>query len=458
MIPKTKNEIWIDAINAFLSYQGKLTDVSIRSEFGKMLRSFSLEAEELYNAIHDALLSRSAKYSVGDDLRVYVQDFLKALDDGSYWKKATEATVIIRFFGTAETSVSGIIVQKNESTYRYESESDKTGTINDDGYVDMNYIAVSPGKDYRADVNQIQEFSTSPPEGIDSCTNLLKTTGGEDEETDDELRYRLLQFWDDLARGTKGAIESAAITVPGVRYAKMLDNYPSIGEDTLIVADSFGIISEALISATIGKVTNYQAGGRPYLTISNANIAGIFLQSYATLRDNYLIENVRPDYDTAVRKFVNVNLTFGSHLYPNNFQILVDGIWAITDIKLSLSLDPWFVPGIEVQSFVWNNEIVLSENKFELPFFYNASSRDIVLDNQQIYIGDGGEKNITLSAKAGIATLVLNVFPNFLSTSDKYDSFVFHDVTNNGINLSDKTLAVVKSIQLDQIKKSIINV
>lgn len=74
-------------------------------------------------------------------------------------------------------------------------------------------------------------------------TNPFATAGADDVETDDSLRDRGRRFFTTARRGTLGAIEAAALGVPGVRKATAFEAIDALGRPArfvqLVVADSF---------------------------------------------------------------------------------------------------------------------------------------------------------------------------------------------------------------------------
>lgn len=76
-----------------------------------------------------------------------------------------------------------------------------------------------------------------------AVTNPFATSGGDDAETDDSLRERARRFFTTVRRGTLGALEEAALGVPGVRTARAFEVVDALGRPArlvqLVVADAF---------------------------------------------------------------------------------------------------------------------------------------------------------------------------------------------------------------------------
>ncbi|HSR79109.1 MAG TPA: baseplate J/gp47 family protein [Xanthobacteraceae bacterium] len=93
-----------------------------------------------------------------------------------------------------------------------------------------------------------------------TCTNAATAAGGNDEEQDPNLRVRDRNFWQTLRRGTLGALEQGALTVPSVRVARATEDQ-STGIVTLVVSDSDGNSTAQMVSDVIAELVNWKAGG-----------------------------------------------------------------------------------------------------------------------------------------------------------------------------------------------------
>jgi hypothetical protein len=185
------------------------------------------------------------------------------------------------------------------------------------------------------------------------------------------------------------------------------------------------------------------------LTITHANLANVIINAKATLREGYDIGNIRPEYDAAVRNYISTNLTFGSQFYPTNFNLPVEGVWAFTEIKLDVAIDPYLITGVEIIGYMWASSYMEAPQSFSLAAYYNASTKYLHIDNQQIYIGLGGNFTFYLSSTNHLTTLIVGVNASLLPTMDKNDNFKFYTVDDTGIKLNNNTLPITRYIQLD---------
>lgn len=141
--------------------------------------------------------------------------------------------------------------------------------------------AVQAGKETQVGARQILRALT-PPALFDASltvTNEVAAAGGEPREDDDVFRERIRQLVRDQRRGTLGAIESGARTVPGVYSALAVEQYGPIFYElggytslgvavpvparavALYVADSSGVANAALARAVDRGLLDWRCAG-----------------------------------------------------------------------------------------------------------------------------------------------------------------------------------------------------
>ena len=119
------------------------------------------------------------------------------------------------------------------------------------------------------------------PAGL-SVTNSLATAGADDEESDEQLRTRCRAFYTSVRRGTIGAIQTAALAVPGVRTATAFESYDLFGRPAgvvqLVIADAFteSLVSVAPTPAAYTTQSQVLADG-VFDALIDVRAAGIFV-------------------------------------------------------------------------------------------------------------------------------------------------------------------------------------
>ena len=127
--------------------------------------------------------------------------------------------------------------------------------------------AAQAGKDYQVGINAIRNFGTVG-DIFDQTIQLNNSTapaGGEDVEDDDTFKNRVRDFWRTARRGTLGAIEFGARSVPGVTSAMAVEEIGSFGQPVrvvrLFISDSSGVASRALAAKVEAALFDFRAGG-----------------------------------------------------------------------------------------------------------------------------------------------------------------------------------------------------
>lgn len=116
-------------------------------------------------------------------------------------------------------------------------------------FVDVPARAVEAGAAGNAGADTILSMSV-PPAGIVQCTNPAAFAGGEDEETDESLRGRILDSYQRLPNGANAAFyESQALLHPGVAAARAVGRPRGIGTVDVYVAATSGVPEEKMLQA-----------------------------------------------------------------------------------------------------------------------------------------------------------------------------------------------------------------
>ena len=91
-------------------------------------------------------------------------------------------------------------------------------------------------------------YMTLPPVGVSACTNPGRFTGGEDPETDESLRERLLMSFRKLPNGANTAYyETLALEHEAVAAVRVLPKVRGLGTVDVVVSSQSGMPSEDLL-------------------------------------------------------------------------------------------------------------------------------------------------------------------------------------------------------------------
>ena len=117
-----------------------------------------------------------------------------------------------------------------------------------DLYIDVPAMALEPGRQGNVAANTVTIMAAMPV-GIKACTNPKAFSGGEDEESDEGLRQRLLDSYRRLPNGANAAYyEQVALSRTGVAAAVAVGRPRGVGSVDLYIATDAGIPDEVLLS------------------------------------------------------------------------------------------------------------------------------------------------------------------------------------------------------------------
>jgi uncharacterized phage protein gp47/JayE len=244
-------------------------------------------------------------------------------------KGAAPALGRVRFYRPALTFGAGTIDANTKlvsnTGAEYITTTAATFGLNDlESFADVR--AVQAGKATQVGANQIRKFATAS-DAFDrtiKINNDLPTAGGENVEDDPTLRGRARQFWAAARRGTLGAIEFGAISVPGVTSAQAIEalttgNTPA-RVVSLYIADSSGVASDQLAHRVAMVLDDYRAGG----------IAVLIYTSLPQIVTVSLVLGYRANVDTvALTEIVRAAIIEYVNSLDVNQPLLVGDIYAV---------------------------------------------------------------------------------------------------------------------------------
>lgn len=203
---------------------------------------------------------------------------------GEHLTKKTKEFGVIRKLATNATGV--LTVNGNGHIYKGSLFSTKSGIqfksledVDVNNTADIKIEAVLAGKNGNVNPNTINIIPMSIA-GINSVINKSATTGGYDEETDDELRKRYyFKVRNIITSGNKNHYEYWAREVDGVGSARCIPTWNGPGTVKVVIIDSnLGVADEQLIKKVrehILESCSFEAD----LTVTSATIVPINIKA-----------------------------------------------------------------------------------------------------------------------------------------------------------------------------------
>ncbi len=196
-------------------------------------------------------------------------DALTALIDDRYNMQrdaATAAAVDVTFTRTNNPAgqldagfVIGSTIDAAGNTVLFTLNTAAIFALNGHGPVTVSATAEVLGRAGNVAAASVTRLIDTPFDASVVVTNASAAAGGNDEESDPELRDRARNFWITLRRGTLGALEFGARVVTSVRVSKATENIH--GDVTLVVSDSDGNSTLQMVSDVETEIENWRAAG-----------------------------------------------------------------------------------------------------------------------------------------------------------------------------------------------------
>jgi len=127
-----------------------------------------------------------------------------------------------------------------------------------------------------------------------TVTNSVAAAGGNDEETDEELRARIKALSLTLRRGTLAALEFGALTVPSVRVAVASEDITT-GIVRVAVSDSAGSSNSQMTSDVETALEEYRAAGTDVTVVGGkvlSQVISVQLRLEAGFQASTLLDSV----------------------------------------------------------------------------------------------------------------------------------------------------------------------
>jgi hypothetical protein len=236
----------------------------------------------------------------GDDLTALVDDHLNLQRQAP-----TAATVTVSFTrtsgGGAGSIPSGTVVATVQGADGAEIRFATTGAIavgaGNNGPFTITATATTTGRTTNAAAGTITRILATLFDSTFSVTNAATAAGGNNEESDEQLRVRARAFWQTLRRGTLAALEFGALTVAAVRVAKASED--ASGLVLVVVTDEDGNSNAEMVAAVEVELNNWRAAGC-VVQAAGGTLLIVNVAVLLTVDDGVDIAAITPDLEDAI--------------------------------------------------------------------------------------------------------------------------------------------------------------
>ncbi len=273
-------------------------------------------------------------------------------------KAASYAVGVVTVTGTAGTVIPAGFEFATEATVNSSSKiyvSDEAAAIGEDGTVDIAVTAAEAGVDYNTGADTVCLMVNSIS-GIVSITNAEVITGGADEETDDELRQRVIYAERNGSfTGCDGDYVRWALEVSGVGGAKVYPEWNGAGTVKVLIEDADG---NAANDELCEKVYDYIVSpddrsarlapiGAEVTVASieffNVNITYSYTPT-SSASDDDSKEAIEAEFEEAAAEYINVTARESLTISYNKIYALLAGIEGVKTVD-ELTIIPLYSGG-----------------------------------------------------------------------------------------------------------------
>ena len=162
--------------------------------------------------------------------------------------------------------------------------------------------AETGGRSSNTAANTVHVWVTPPP-GIEGVGNPLPFTGGEDGETDEQLRARITASWNIIPNGTNAAFyRDFALGFDGVRSVSVIPRSEGTGTVTIYAAGA-GQAPDSSLLTRIEQELQQVREINVNVTLLPCETVEVNLYAEITPQEGYSIEEVRADCLAALREY-----------------------------------------------------------------------------------------------------------------------------------------------------------
>lgn len=226
----------------------------------------------------------------------------------------------IIMYTTTETAVL-----EPDSNYTYVSIRSKTAGAASN--VDKNTLRSHSFTDYT-------DFSS----GSLKCINLYPILNGSNNESDDSLRFRIVNAYASFVKDSEDALFLRSLEIPGLVDARVIPNYYGVGTVAIFVFGAGHKTSSTLLAQVERKIDELKAPGIKYIVMPGISVL-IDLDISIYVEDE-LDQNTRDRINQNVRSSLKRTIEGGSQITFLSFNSLKESILnSDSDIKGVISRD-----------------------------------------------------------------------------------------------------------------------
>jgi hypothetical protein len=309
----------------FQGVTNKASDFTRGSVLRTLMEAISAAVEEVYYRLYFILPQKYflAKAREKADVDVLVADHTF----GAVTRKAiTTASGTAVFTGTAGTTVpNSFRLVARDTALLYQATESKT-ILTGQTTVEVTVSCLTAGADGNVGPSRPMDFVVLQNGLTSAMSGLNGIGGGADEESSEDLKKRVPDYFHSLTTGTPVAIEAEARKIAGVKEALYRGSWPNPGAWTCFINDGSGSAQSSLLKTVYDALAKHRDAEIIYYVEATSSILAdirISLQLSAGLTQ----AEIDAAKTAAQNKLVAYLLTLGydDDLFQERAEAAVDG-------------------------------------------------------------------------------------------------------------------------------------
>lgn len=329
---KTFSEIYEDMKSWVIANQDKITDFNSGSIISSLLEAVANEIEEIYRRAKIGFLNYLPL------LPFYAFGFSKIAGT-----KSAGSVVFSRNVSTASpiTIPIGTIVSTS-SGLNFVTTAEGTILANQTDSGSVSIQASDIGVAYNVPSSSVTTITTTVT-GVDTVTNASSTTGGLDNESDDDFQTRFRQYCVGLGRSNTYGLVAGAMTVTNVRSVSPIEHFPPVSQYnvTLYIDDGAGNAPNDMIAAVLNVLLGDGTDTYPGYKAAGINLrvlapTKVTIAVTATITSNATVDQAEITTNITDRVTAYINgLKIGEDVIFNEIVRIIKGVPGVYDLILT---------------------------------------------------------------------------------------------------------------------------
>jgi len=342
---KNQKEILSDLSTDSIAAQDKITWFGKDGAFRGLLSAISFMLSELWNDIYQIKRKIQETTATGTDLEILAER------KGITRSGATKSAAILLINGIAGTVIpKDTVIVSSVSGEKYLTVNTITlggqnpsieRPINSNSIGDI-VIAESAntGSKTAVGIKELTEFETAI-DGVTSVTNLVISTGGQDKQSDEELRELLKEKYDLLNQGTEAFYEALAKSSESTVLLAKAGLNNTGGISIYLVKSNLSLYSDDELETLSDLIYSRQRAFNSIIC-TNASRLSIEVNCYLFIKAGVSADTVYSNVASVIADYVAANMDFAGVI---KYQGLLNAI-----------LDAEGVTGMDLSKFYLNNQ------------------------------------------------------------------------------------------------------